>query len=250
VPTVLLLRHGRTAANADGSLAGRSGIALDDLGLVQAKAAGERLAGLPLAAVVSSPLTRCLQTIAEALPSAQPVIEPGLIECGYGDWEGQTLKALAKDPLWRVVQQHPSAATFPQGEAMAAMSARAVAAVRAHDERVRREHGDAALWLACSHGDVIKAIVADALGLHFDLFQRIVIDPGSLTVIRYTPGRPFVVRLNDTGSALGSLVPPAPTRRGRRSRTASSTSDADVGGGAGPAIPPAPSGTAHRAHGR
>ena len=109
---------------------------------------------------------------------AQPVIEPDLVECGYGAWEGQALKTLAKDPLWRVVQQHPSAVTFPgRGEAMAAMSARAVAAVRAHDDRVRREHGDDALWLACSHGDVIKAVVADALGLHLDLFQRIVIDP-------------------------------------------------------------------------
>ncbi len=247
--TVLLLRHGRTSANADGTLAGRSSVGLDDLGLVQAKAAGERLAGLPLVSVVSSPLQRCLQTVAEALPTAQPVIEPGLIECGYGEWEGQTLKSLAKDPLWRVVQQHPSAVTFPQGEAMAAMAARAVAAVRAHDEHVRREHGDGALWLACSHGDVIKAVVADALGMHLDLFQRIVVDPGSVTVIRYTPGRPFVWRLNDTGGALGALVPPARTRRGRRGSRAVSSSDAPVGGGAGPAVLPAPSDTAHRPRG-
>ena len=249
--TVLLLRHGRTAANTDGSLAGRSAVGLDDHGLIQAKAVGERLAGLPLAAVVSSPLARCLQTLAVAMPPVQPVIEPGLIECGYGDWEGQTLKTLAKDPLWRVVQQHPSAVTFPRGEAMAAMSARAVAAVRAYDERVQREHGDGALWLACSHGDVIKAIVADALGVHLDLFQRIVVDPASVTVIRYTSGRPFVVRLNDTGAALGSLVPPTRGRRGRPRRAATSASDAEVGGGAGPidAGPieqAAPSGRAHR----
>ena len=117
----------------------------------------------------------------------------GLTECGYGDWEGQPLKKLAKDPLWRVVQQHPSAVTFPgaDGEAMAAMSARAVGAVRSWDARVSAEHGPDALWLACSHGDVIKAIVADALGMHLDLFQRIVVDPASVTVIRYTPGRPF-----------------------------------------------------------
>jgi broad specificity phosphatase PhoE len=101
--------------------------------------------------------------------------------------------------------------------------------VRTHDDRVTREHGPDALWLACSHGDVIKAIVADALGIHLDLFQRIVIDPASVTVIRYTPGRPFVVRVNDTGGALGSLVPP-PRKRGRRTRS----SDAVVGGGAGP----------------
>jgi probable phosphomutase (TIGR03848 family) len=214
-------------------------VGLDDTGIAQATAVGQRLAGVTLAAVVSSPLSRCLQTLSLSLPGVEPLIEPGLIECGYGDWEGQSLKVLAKDPLWRVVQQHPSAATFPNGEAMAAMSARAVAAVRAHDEQVTRLHGDGALWLACSHGDVIKAIVADALGLHLDQFQRIVADPASVTVIRYTPGRPFVVRLNDTGGALAGLMPPAKSRArgtsvqaGRR-RAAASSSDAPVGGGAG-----------------
>ena len=228
--TVLLLRHGRTAANSNGSLAGRTAVGLDETGIAQAMAAGERLAPLPLRAVVSSPLARCLQTVARALPAVRPIREPGLTECGYGDWEGQSLKTLAKDPLWRVVQQHPSAVTFPGGESMAAMSARAVTAVRTHDDRVTREHGPDAFWLACSHGDVIKAIVADALGIHLDLFQRIVIDPASVTVIRYTPGRPFVVRLNDTGGALASLVPP-PRKRARRTRSANS--DAVVGGGAG-----------------
>jgi probable phosphomutase (TIGR03848 family) len=229
----MLLRHGRTTANSNGSLAGRSAVGLDETGIAQAKAVGERLAGLPLRVVVSSPLPRCVETIATALPSAEPVLDPGLIECGYGDWEGQSLKTLAKDPLWRVVQQHPSAVTFPglAGESMAAMSARAVASVRAHDDRVTAEYGPDALWLACSHGDVIKAIVADALGIHLDLFQRIMVDPASVTVIRYTPGRPFVVRVNDTGVALDTLVPPAPTRRTRRKKAADS--DAQVGGGAG-----------------
>ena len=228
--TVLLLRHGRTASNAAGSLAGRTPTELDEVGLTQAKAVGERLAGIPLAAVVSSPLTRCLQTLSLALPAVAPTIEPDFIECGYGDWEGQPLKTLAKDPLWRVVQQHPSAVTFPGGESMAGMAARAVAAVRHHDQRVARDHGDTALWLACTHGDLIKAIVADALGLHLDQFQRIVADPASVTVIRYTLARPFVVRLNDSGGALGSLVA-AP--RARRRRRPASSSDAPVGGGAG-----------------
>jgi probable phosphomutase (TIGR03848 family) len=230
VATVLLLRHGRTTSNAGGVLAGRTAVELDDVGVAQARAVGERLAGIPLAAVVSSPLTRCLQTLATALPDVTPTIEPDLIECGYGDWEGRPLKTLAKDPLWRIVQHHPSAVTFPGGESMAAMAARAVAAVRRHDQRVTREHGDTAVWLACTHGDLIKAIVADALGLHLDQFQRIVADPGSVTVIRYTPARPFVVRLNDTGGSLATLVAPPRTRR-RRATAASS--DAPVGGGAG-----------------
>jgi probable phosphomutase (TIGR03848 family) len=238
VAVVLLLRHGRTTANASGTLAGRTPVELDDAGIAQARLAGQRLVGLPLAAVVSSPLVRCRQTLQYALPAVEPAIEPDLTECGYGDWEGQALKKLAKDPLWPVVQAHPSAVRFPgpEGEEMAAMSARAVGAIRSWDERVTAEHGPDALWVACSHGDVIKSIVADALGMHLDLFQRIVVDPASVSVIRYTAGRPFLARLNDTGGALASLVVP---KKARRRRAAASDSDAAVGGGAGSATSPA-----------
>jgi probable phosphomutase (TIGR03848 family) len=230
VATLLLLRHGRTTSNADGTLAGRTAVRLDDVGAAQATAAGERLRAIPLAAVVSSPLERCQQTLSLALPGAVAQIDERLTECGYGDWEGQALKQLVKDPLWRAVQAHPSAVTFPgpAGESMAAMSSRAVAAVRDWDDRVTHTAGAGALWLACSHGDVIKAIVADALGLHLDQFQRIVVEPGSVTVIRYTPVRPFLVRLNDSASNLGQLVAP---KRSRRRRAKPADSDAAVGGG-------------------
>ncbi|WP_130507787.1 histidine phosphatase family protein [Krasilnikovia cinnamomea] len=234
VATVLLLRHGRTAANATGGLAGRQPVELDDTGRAQAQRVGERLRSVSLAAVVTSPLRRCWQTLELALPGTDPAVDDGLIECGYGDWEGQPLKKLAKDPLWPVVQQHPSSVVFPNGEAMADMSARAVAAVRRWDAAVTAEHGPEAVWLACSHGDVIKAIVADAMGLHLDQFQRIVVDPASITAIRYTSTRPFLVRLNDTAD-LASLVPPKPDRRGRSARAAQS-SDAAVGGGAGAGV--------------
>jgi probable phosphomutase (TIGR03848 family) len=228
--TLLLLRHGRTTANASGGLAGRQPVELDDSGRAQAEKVGERLRPLPLAAVVTSPLIRCRQTLELALPDASPVVEEDLTEAGYGDWEGQTLKTLAKEPLWRVVQSHPSAVVFPNGEAMAAMSARAIAAVRKWDAKVTAESGPEALWLACTHGDVIKAIVADAMGLHLDQFQRIVADPASVTVIRYTPGRPFLVRSNDTGGDLTGLIPP---KKPRRRKAAAPSSDAVVGGGSG-----------------
>jgi probable phosphomutase (TIGR03848 family) len=229
VATLILLRHGRTTSNADGTLAGRQPAELDEAGRAQAAAVGERLraAKVPLAAVVSSPLLRCTQTVELALPGTVPVIEPRLVEAGYGDWEGQALKKLAKQPLWQVVQVHPSAARFPGGESMAELSARAVAAVQEWDAKL----GADAVWLACSHGDVIKAIVADALGLHLDLFQRVVVDPGSLTMIRYTPLRPFLLRANDVGGDLSALRPPA--RRSRRR----AGSDAPVGGGTGAADP-------------
>jgi broad specificity phosphatase PhoE len=87
------------------------------------------------------------------------------------------------------------------------MQHRSVAAVRRHAARIAEEHGPKALWVVCSHGDVIKSVVADALGLHLDSFQRISVDPCSISVISYTPTRPFVVRVNDTGGDLSSLVP-------------------------------------------
>lgn len=231
--TVILARHGRTGANASGVLAGRSkGVHLDDLGLDQARAAGQRLAGVSLAAIVSSPLERCKETARE-INAAQPsrlhiAHERGLLECDYGSWTGRELKSLAKDKLWATVQAHPSAVVFPDGESMAQMSARAVAAVRRWDARVESESGPDALWVAVSHGDVIKAVLADALATHLDEFQRIVVDPGSLSVIRYTPHRPFVVASNSTAGDLTHLKP-APRRRGRRKLS----SDAAVGGGAG-----------------
>ena len=236
--TVVLVRHGRTTANASGTLAGWTpGVSLDDTGREQAGALGRRLAGVPLAAVVTSPLQRCRETAAALVePRSGGPVEVGederLGECRYGAWTGQELKKLAKDPLWKVVQAHPSAVTFPAsdafpGESMRDMQTRAVDAVRGHNARL----GPDAVWVAVSHGDVIKAVVADALGVHLDAFQRIVVDPCSVTIVTYTPLRPFVVRLNDVGGDLSSLVPPK--RRRRRRADAARASDAVVGGGAG-----------------
>jgi probable phosphomutase (TIGR03848 family) len=233
--TVILARHGRTTANATGVLAGRSkGVDLDEHGVAQARAAAERLAGLPVAAIVTSPLERCRQTARELNAGQQARLrvstDRGLLECDYGEWTGRELKTLAKEPLWRTVQAHPSAAAFPGGESMAAMAARAVATVRRWDARIEAEHGPDAVWVAVSHGDVIKAVLADALGMHLDAFQRIVVDPASLSVVRYTPMRPFVVASNTSAGDLAHLRPATRSRRRRRA-----TSDAAVGGGAGPA---------------
>jgi probable phosphomutase (TIGR03848 family) len=232
VTTVLLLRHGRTTANAGGVLAGWTpGVQLDETGAAQVRAVGERLAKVPLAAVVSSPLERCRET-ADAVAAGRDLTvqtDDRLGEARYGDWTGRTIKELVKEPLWKVVQQHPSAAVFPgaEGEGLAQTQARAVAAVRAWNATL----GPDAIWLACSHGDVIKAILADALGLHLDQFQRIVVDPASVSVVTYTETRPFVVRVNDTGGDVSGLIPPR--RRRRRSKAAS---DAVIGGGAGSAV--------------
>jgi len=237
VATVVLLRHARSTANGSGVLAGRTpGVGLDPVGIEQATALVSRLSGLPLSAVVSSPLQRCQETLAPLLEQrgVQAVVEPRLAEVDYGSWTGRELRELVEDPLWRVVQQHPSAAVFPQGEGLAAVQARAVAAVREHDARVAAEHGPDAVWLACSHGDVIKAVLADALGLHLDSFQRLVVEPCSISVIRYTEIRPFVLRVNDTGGDLAALLPkPADSAQDQQGRAAVPTSDAVVGGSTG-----------------
>lgn len=235
--TLILARHGRTTANVTGVLAGRSkGVHLDDTGVEQSRTAAGRLAGVALAAIVSSPLERCRETAREIArqQSAAPRVstERALLECDYGSWTGRELKTLAKEQLWKTVQSHPSAAEFPGGESMAAMSSRAVGAVRRWDARIEEQHGPNAVWVAVSHGDVIKAILADALGIHLDAFQRIVVDPASLSVVRYTPARPFVVTMNTSAGDLSHLKPPP--KKGRRRKV---SSDAAVGGGAGVTTP-------------
>ncbi|MFG3349815.1 histidine phosphatase family protein [Streptomyces sp. NPDC048018] len=225
--TLILVRHGRSTANTSGVLAGRTpGVALDERGAEQAAALPERLAGVPLAAVVTSPLQRCRETVRpllDARPGLPLHVEDRINECDYGDWSGRKLAELMDEPLMGVVQAHASAAGFPGGESMRAMQARAVDAVRDWNARIEAEHGEDAVYAMCSHGDIVKAIVADALGLHLDLFQRIQVDPCSVTVIRYTRLRPFLVRLGDTGDFAALLPRETPADQGA----------AEVGGGAG-----------------
>jgi len=224
VTTLLLVRHGLTAQTGPLLTGWTPGVSLDERGRGQVTALAERLKGLDLDAVVSSPLDRCRET-AEALLAVRDApekldIDDRFGEVRYGDWTGRKISELSEDPLWKVVQAHPSAVVFPgeDGEAMADAQHRAVSAVREWNDKL----GPEAVYAAVSHGDIIKAIVADALGLHLDQFQRIQADPASLTVIRYTGLRPFLVRLNDSGGGIDSLLP----------AVKSGDSDAAVGGGA------------------
>ncbi|OBC12599.1 phosphoglycerate mutase [Mycobacterium sp. 852013-50091_SCH5140682] len=205
--TVILLRHGRSTSNTAQTLAGRSeGVDLDERGIEQAEALVGRVGELPVRAIVRSPLLRCertVQPLAAAL-GVEPIVDDRLTEVDYGAWTGRKIGELLKEPLWGVVQQQPSAAVFPDGEGLAQVQARAVAAIRERDRALAAEHGGDALWVACTHGDVIKAILADALGVHLDGFQRITADPASMSVIRYTDMRPFVVHINHTGPQLSA----------------------------------------------
>ncbi|GAB2691943.1 histidine phosphatase family protein [Kitasatospora kifunensis] len=244
MPTLLLVRHGRSTANSAGILAGWTpGVDLDENGRAQADALVDRLADVPLAAAVSSPLERCRQTLAPLLAArpelGEPTLDERFGECHYGEWTGRPLAELALEPLWRTVQDHASAAAFPGGETLRALSHRTVAAAREWDEKIAAEHGPDAVWLACTHGDVIKAVVADALGLHLDHFQRINVDPCTVTAIRYTPLRPFLLRMGDTGTLRG-LAPRPRAKEGDAAHGhgggpsgAGSSGDAVVGGSTG-----------------
>ncbi|MGB5112010.1 MAG: histidine phosphatase family protein [Mycobacterium sp.] len=227
--TVILLRHGRSTSNTAHTLAGRSeGVDLDDKGREQAQAVVGRIGALPVKAIVRSPLLRCertVQPLAAAL-GLQPTVEERISEVDYGTWTGRKIGELVEERLWKVVQQQPSAAVFPEGEGLAEVQARAVAAVREHDRRLAAEHGADVLWVACTHGDVIKAVLADALGAHLDAFQRITADPASMSVIRYTDTRPFVLHVNHTGNALTAGLAAKPDA----TPTAAPETDAVVGG--------------------
>lgn len=228
--TVILVRHGRTTANAAGLLAGRAaGVSLDEIGREQAALTGERLAAVPVVGVVSSPLERCQQTAQFILDrqagTPYAPLEPDLTECDYGQWQGRTLSDLATEDLWSVVQSQPSAVVFPGGESLAAMQARAVAAIRRHDAAFEAEYGPGAVWVAVSHGDIIKSIVADALGMHLDLFQRINVSPASVSIVRYSASRPSIHATNTDAGDLSWLS------------NGIHSGDAPVGGGAGQGTP-------------
>lgn len=225
--TVLLIRHGQTHANASGILAGTSsGIDLDETGIQQVTDVALALKGLRPQAIISSPMERTIQTakiIAESLADAdyQPKVqeERGLIECDYGQWTGQSLQDLSQHDMWRAVQDHPSSVVFPgeTGESLLGMQGRAIASIRRWNDVL----GADSFYIAVSHGDVIKSLIADALGLHLDNFQRIVIDPGSISVVTYSTLRPFVFATNATGQDASRFL-----------KAISSTStDAPVGGG-------------------
>lgn len=203
--TVLLIRHGENEWTASHKLAGRTpNVHLNEYGREQAEALGKRLAQSRLDAIYASPLERTVET-AEAIAKHHAIeiqTHDGLLEVDYGDWTGKKIKKLSKDPRWPVIQFYPSGAGFPGGETMYGMQTRFVQEIN----QLTAKHSGQIIAVV-GHADLIKSAVAHYLGMHFDLFQRIVISTTSITTIMFSPMGPRVVCVNDTNH-----VPPPPAK--------------------------------------
>ncbi len=208
---LVLIRHGVTESTDSGVISGWTpGVHLTDQGRQQAGRLVERLAGLPIAAIYSSPLERCRETIAP-LASERDLrvhVRSDLGEVRYGSWTGKRVSVLARTTLWKVVHAAPSRARFPGGESLLEVQQRIVKEL----ERIAGERRKHVIAL-CSHGDPIRLALAHFSGTHTDLYQRIALDTASVSVVALGDGAPLILRVNDTGD-LTSL---APKRRGRES---------------------------------
>lgn len=209
--TVLLIRHGDNEWTESHKLAGRTpGVHLNEFGRRQAEALGKRLAEAKLSAIYASPLERTLET-AQAIAqhhNLEVKIRPGMVEVDYGEWTGEPVKKLAKTKTWPIIQFYPSGAGFPNGETMYSMQTRCVQEI---NMLVANHPGETIAVVG--HADLIKAAVAHYLGIHFDLFQRLVISTASVTAISFTPMGPRVLMVNDT-----SHNPPRPPQKNKKTK--------------------------------
>lgn len=207
---LVLIRHAHSEANAAGILSGRMpNVHLSDKGLDQSEKLAVRLGNFPVASLRISPMERCFETILPWInsfvvpndPSFKPVIDQELTEVDYGSWSGKKLSVLSRHKMWKTVQESPSRMYFPRGEGIAQMQSRAMSSV--HQVVALKSKGSAVI---VSHGDVIKSIVASALGMHLDEFQRIVIDPASISILDFSTTRPRTLLLNDSRSIVTELL--------------------------------------------
>ena len=201
---VVLIRHAHSSANAAGILSGQTeGVHLSPLGIKQSRNLSKRIGDVRVKTVRVSPMVRCSETITPWITKSgsQLMIDEDINEMDYGLWTGKKLRTLSKDPLWKLVQDRPSKVTFPQGESMRAMQKRAMKSV--YEAAQKSGKGPA---LLVSHGDVIKSIIASTLGLHLDEFQRIVIDPASISIIDITPNRSRLLLMNDSTVSVSDIL--------------------------------------------
>jgi probable phosphoglycerate mutase len=221
--TIILVRHGENDWSKKNKLAGLiPGVHLNETGHRQAHGVAQRLASLPIKAVYSSPVTRCLETAAYIADTHRLAVQhlDEVAEVEYGQWEGKKIKKLAKEPMWGAVQFFPSRVRFPQGEALREAQFRAVQAIEDIVARHEKE-----MVVVVSHADIIRLLLAHYLGVHIDLFQRLIISPASASVLSLNPGgMVHVSRMNDDGP-LHAPAPPeqAPKEKGKKKNKKAAT---------------------------
>jgi probable phosphoglycerate mutase len=204
VSLVVFVRHAHSQANAAGILSGRRpNIALSEKGRTQAQELAIRLGELKVKELRVSPLQRCVETIdpwVSTKSRIRRIEDHGITEVDYGKWSGRTLRSLSREKLWKIVQENPSRVFFPDGEGIANMQARAIESMHL----ALASSGTGAVVMV-SHGDVIKALVAANLGMRLDDFQRIIIDPASVTLFDFSSKTPRLLLLNDSHTNIGDL---------------------------------------------
>lgn len=204
--TLYLIRHGHNDFLGKHKLAGRMpNVHLSSEGCRQAEALSRILSSVKFEAIYASPLERAVET---AEPLARDhgldiLIREGLLEIGYGTWQGQSLKALRRRKLWPIIQNTPSLARFPEGESFPEAQARVVAEIEALRDMHRREK---AIIACVFHSDPIKLAIAHYLGMALDLFQRITISPASISVLAISKSGIRVIGFNDTRATYGTPV--------------------------------------------
>ncbi len=205
---LLLIRHAHTDAAGKRLTGWSRGVHLNARGQQEAEALADRLDGVPIDAIYSSPLERCRETVAPLARRRGLSIAArrGLLEVDYGDWTGKTISQLRRTRLWRSVQHVPSTVRFPAGESFLEVQARAVAEL----DRIADAHPSGTVAVV-THADVLRLLIAHHAGMHPDHLQRLVVDPASITVVDVSEGSTRLFKVNDTGG-LQSL------RRRRRSR--------------------------------
>ena len=192
--TLYLLRHAHSIANEKGILAGRlEGVRLSDEGERQARELAAYLAKIPLTHIYSSPLERCLQTVESFArrKKVRVVSEPGIQEMDYGKWSGEKLSSLSKKPLWRTIKKNPMRVRFPEGESFEEAAERLEKALI----RIAKKHPKKKVLLV-THGDIIKMAIQKTLQGDMNKFQRIVVDPASLTVLEWDSKTRFLLSAN------------------------------------------------------
>ena len=198
---ILLIRHAVNDFVKTGKLAGRmAGVHLNDEGLAQAEALGRRLAEAPLRRIYSSPMERTMETAAAIVKyhsSLTVEVHPEINEVEYGAWQGKAISELQRRKMWAVVQEYPSRARFPNGETLRGVQTRIVDAI----ETLSRVHPEQMIALVF-HADLIKLALAHYLGMHLDVFQRIVISPASISTLHLGHSRPFIIGTNDIAHLL------------------------------------------------